>query len=242
LMLDNAKAKRLAEYCDLRLSLNHTSINQDDINNIYRFKWSDDLVVQQRAKAQDLVYAYMIDIHQKKYNDALTKLYTIFENGFKLWVDKHAGIETSQYFQNDFNMQGNKNQQWIEFIKNKFSGDLLKELEDRKVSLNNPNAMCYYYICKYGLAGNLATGFPLTRADVDKIFRVLSDLRIFRNKINHNLGSVVWEDIFKVLKKNNITYERFKQQLNLLTETQADFGMYKTIRDELLMKYTDQHL
>lgn len=240
LILDNQEAKQLAEYCNLRLTLNHHLINQMDWSNEYYFDWDEnDVTIQKNTKLKDLVYSFQIDFKQRKFNEGLTKLYTIYENIFKNIIDRILKVDTQVFFESTKREFMDSNDSWHLFLKNNFGEDIIIRLrkKNKNLALNNPNSRTYFYLVRFIVAERKNGTFLFDEMDIIKIDQILNDLRDIRNQINHSLGSVSEYDILDVLVKKKSTLEEFTSILNKFTSTNG-LGIFESIKAKLLKYYS----
>lgn len=241
LMIDDLESKKMAEYCVYRLSLNHQVIDQLCLEDKYKFPWlglSD--IEQKTIKLTDLVYAFKIDLHQGRYNDALTKLYTIYENVFKNTIDQITKTETNQFFDDSKKTQSDINENWEGFLKYHFGDNIKEKLKKKKKNLylNNPNARTYFYLCRIIVNDKSVYNLVFSEEEILKIDKILDNLRAMRNEINHTLGSTTYDDIIDNITKAKSNFAEFIDLLHKFTGTNG-FGIHDQVRSELLMKYQD---
>lgn len=191
LILNNPKAETLARNIHLKLNLNHEGI----LGSEWQKYWSSLSDIEKKnRKIQDLVYAYRIDFHQKKYNDGLTKLYTVYENIFKQLVDEYTKIETQTFYNKKIKF-GEKNEKWENFLKDKFGPNIIDRLKEKKndLNINNPNAMTYFYLLRFLIKDEKENRF--SDNEVKKLDGMLNKMRYLRNQINHSLGNATLDDL-----------------------------------------------
>ncbi len=228
--LSDEGSRKTLEELSGRLELLHDSINGLQINNT---KYSELNVIQQnRIKLKDLYASFRIDIIQKKYNSSLTKLFTLFENIFKQWVDEWAEIDTKEYRNNKIRF-GETNKKWEDFIQS-FIGDkgikFVKQGYSGKLDMSNPNSASYFYIARYYVK-NYETTFK--DEQFKKLFNILDKFRNKRNDINHELGAASEQDFLNTLNNARSNPEEFYDLLNCFTQ-QKDLGIFEDTRNNLL--------
>ena len=241
LMIDDQESKTMAEYCAYRLSLNHNLIDQILLEDTYRFPWIELSDIEKKTiKLSDLAYAFKIDMHQSRYNDALTKLYTIYENIFKNTIDEITKTETNQFYDDTKKNQNDINENWEGFLKYHFGDNIKEKLKKKKKNLyiNNPNARTYFYLCRIVVNDKSLYNIDFSEDDILKIDQILNNLRAMRNDINHTLGSATKEEIVHGICDAKSSYDEFINLLEKFTETK-DYGIFEIIKNELLVKYRE---
>jgi hypothetical protein len=240
LILNNLELKCLSEYAALRLNLQHSTIIDSTVSGNYKLNWDNLNPFEiQNIKLRDLVYAFKIQMKQSKFNDALTKLYTIYENIYKITLDNYTqtNLET---FRNKKLKEGESNEPWETFINEKVGKGYVDELKGKKigkipVSLTNPNSKTYFYMFRFLIRDNRISG-SITEEKIKKIDAILGKLRDVRNSINHNMGSVSETEISLVFKTLGTSKEQFYCLLDEFTNC-SGFGIYKQIQKEILSYY-----
>lgn len=229
LLFDNLRLETLANYLADRLALLHEDIIFDDFIK----EWDSKTDIEKRlAKIQDLTYSFKIDIKQNLFNEAVTKLYTIYENIFKWYIDDNSATDTLS-LRNGKLKDGDKNEPWEEFLKNKFDEKIIDWLYRKKpnLSLTNPNAMTYFYLVRYLIEKRIITF--ITDTQVKQLHTILDDLRETRNQINHNMGSCTKEKFGQILKNRKMDIHSFMSFIDVFTHTN-DMGIYGHYQTELL--------
>jgi len=239
LILDDLEAKKLAHYSNLRLGLNHGLIDQSDLDEKYKFVWeSNSEIGKKLIKLTDLVYAFKIDFLQKKYNDGLTKLFTIYENIFKLKIDELTNTDTSNFYNFRIKEKDDVNENWESYLRYYF-GDSIKEklLKKKKnLILNNPNTMTYFYLIRFISNNESQFEIGYSEEEILKLDKVLDNLRAMRNDINHTLGSATLNEINSRILIAKSNYDEFIFLLHKFTKSN-DYGIHEFVRGELLSKY-----
>jgi len=228
LVLNNSRLRKRCEDANRRLSLNHESI----VNENFKKSWNEkDEICKNRQRLNDLIYSYRIDFKQKRHNDGLTKLYTIYENIFKQIIDEYAAHRTSEFYDNKKRSPNDKNIKWESFLKRYFGQEVIKRLEKRRkgIHLNNPNSMTYFYLLRFLIEDNKENRFE--DGNVKKLDSILNRLRGLRNQINHSLGHAALEDI-----ENKLGKDKISDLDSLIDKFAGTNGLVKftNIRDNLL--------
>ncbi|MCX8020848.1 MAG: hypothetical protein N2747_10180 [Chitinophagaceae bacterium] len=216
-------------YLHNRLTLNHhlnlPEENQEQTNEIDK-QWE---------KLQDLVYYIKILINQKKYNEALIRLYTYLENIFKLIIEKKLQVSTSTFYDYKYEITVEQklprqeviNERWVNFLKEKFGEEMVEYLRNERVKLNNPNNFAYFRILRKLTSDKKFEDFQkYDTKDIKKLFQILDKFRNLRNDIVHRLGAVDEETFEGILKEREMQTDDFFRLLDKLTETR-DLGIYK---------------
>lgn len=199
--------------------------------------WEELSVIEQnRIKIQDITYNFKIQMRQAKYNDALTKLYTIYENLFKQIVCEFTNIDTAIFYNRKI-VQGQSNANWEDFI-NGLDTNYLPKLQAKKIGntpldLRNPNVFTYFYLLRF-----LVQDKKLNYGEkaIKKIDTVLQKLRDKRNAINHTMGAVLKSEIDDIFANQKITELEFYDLLDEFAKTKG-MGYYEQLRQECLKFY-----
>ncbi len=232
LVFDDIETSLEIQYYADRLSLLHDKIAAVPFSSCWAQKSS---IEQNRIKLKDLTYAFKIDYRNQNYNDALTKLFTIYENIFKIFIDEYTGVESFTFY-NKKKIAHDTNDAWESFLKNKFGKDILEYLKGKRegIYLSNPNAMTYFYLIRYLVENSLIK--QLSDNEIKKIDCILNDLRALRNEINHSLGSCREEEILNILKRHKIDLDTFWSLLDHFIGT-SGMGEYELARDKFILRF-----
>ena len=237
LMLGSPSDKELSEFAFNRLQLKHHNLDQSSIPEKWRFRHTGDKIKLNGIKLKDLICAFRIDIRQKKFNDALTKLYTIYENLFKQRIDELTDRDTSQYYKKKYG-PGEINKAWVVFLKESFGDDIINRLlsKRQKPHLNNPNVICYFYLIRMCVKKGRIS--DISEEEIKKIDGILNDLRTLRNSINHNMGSADENEILEILKKGKRKSD-FEGLVNLIDKFSggSTWSIFEEIKNFLLDRY-----
>ena len=232
LMLDETPIKRRLQYAARRLNLDYTDLWIEELGKV----WEDlTSIEQKRIKIQDLTYHFKIQMRQAKYNDALTKLYTIYENLFKQIVDEYLGEDTRRYYIKNITPP---NQAWLDRLSS-LSPTYLEQLQKKKIGkkpldLINPNAFTYFCLALYLSRDQLIV---YKEEQIKKIDATLQNLRDIRNSINHSMGTVLRSEIDEIFVKQNMSQDQFYRLLDGFTQTNS-LGWYEKVRQEGLGYYS----
>lgn len=228
LLFDDTPLKQKLSYAVKRLNLNYEGLFIEELGK----RWEELSVVEQkRVKIQDLTYNFKIQMRQAKYNEALTKLYTIYENLFKQLIDEIENEDTGRYYIKNVTPP---NEKWEAFL-DKLGPSYLEDLQRIKIvkiplDLNNPNAFTYFYLLRF-LARDKKVDFEENK--IKKLNTVLQKLRDKRNAINHSMGAVLKSEIDEVLGNQKITENEFYTLLDSFAKTHG-LGFYEFLRQECL--------
>lgn len=233
LMLDDMSIKSKLDTATKRLNMTYQSLFIEEHHKM----WEELSVIEQnRIKIQDITYNFKIQMRQAKYNDALTKLYTIYENLFKQIVCEFTNIDTGIFYNRKI-VQGQSNANWEDFI-NGLDTNYLPKLQAKKIGntpldLRNPNVFTYFYLLRF-----LVQDKKLNYGEkaIKKIDTVLQKLRDKRNAINHTMGAVLKSEIDDIFANQKITELEFYDLLDEFAKTKG-MGYYEQLRQECLKFY-----
>ena len=232
LILDDMSIKSKLDTATKRLNMTYHGLFIQEHHKM----WEELSVIEQnRIKIQDITYSFKIQMRQAKYNDALTKLYTLYENLFKQIVNEFTNTNTSSFFKKNIK-SGQFNAEWEGFI-NGLNSKFLSQLKTKKVGkypldLSNPNTFTYYYL----LCFLAQEGGHFEETKIKKIDMVLQKLREKRNEINHAMGAVLKSEIDNIFINQKITEQQFYDLIDDFAETKG-MGYYEQLRQECLKFY-----
>ncbi|MES2648157.1 MAG: hypothetical protein V4717_14875 [Bacteroidota bacterium] len=236
LILGDKEISYLASYASLRLNLLHHLIDEKKFPEEYELHWfSLNEIKQRRVKLEDLTYAFKIQMKQRKFSDALTKLFTVSENMFKQKIDEYSNENIASYYDNTLKMKVDVNLRWTNFIQTKLGNTYVNDLKDKKIDLSNPNAMAYSYLFRW-LVSVGKIKIQIDDREIKLLNTVITDLRAKRNEINHHLGSITYEEINSIFSKRKISMEFFFQLLDAIVQT-SGFGVYGQLQRKILGHY-----
>ena len=239
LILENQALASLLQHAAERLALRHDYIAWDQVSEPYTCQWKNLSNLDKNAeKLKDLVYAFKIDIKQEHFNDALTKLFTIYENMFKNFVDRFVGHDTIKYYNKKLRHQKDINEEWEQCLNGILGKEyflLLKNYNNGKIALNNPNTMTYFRTLKYLIEQEKITSVSVQ--DLKKIDSILNNLRGLRNEINHSLGTATEKDISNSLEIQHLNMDGLNALLDKFVGTKG-LGIYKEIKKKALDYYS----
>jgi hypothetical protein len=240
--------KKLCQYANLRLSLsldkaieltnNFNKVDKNLIGNAFveRLKVvssKSNKIEKNNIKLKDLIIAFTILCYQKRYNDALIKLFTIFENLFKSQIEIQLNLTKDLGDVHNPTLKSyDINQHW-QTILNNIDSSLIDFLNNKGIWINNPNRLAYFHIFGY-LLEKERVRCVLTTSQLLNLGQLIEDLSGKRNNIAHRLSSVSETEINKITSKYGYTIDSLISTLNLLVgETQL--GIFSEIRDKLLL-------
>lgn len=247
LMIDDLVISQLCTYLNYRLQLKTelASLMSNNFGKKFKnllgqeltekliLKWETLTYLEKnRLKIQDLIYSIRIDIYQNQFNQALIKLFTLFENLFKFKVEEYIRPKKDlKDLHNGKNNPADQNPKWIAFLK-QIDSTLPDLLINMDIYVNNPNRRAYFGIYSF-----------LTKNENDA--EILNNLNSLietmagrRNGIAHNLGSVNKNDFNNLFVNSNISYEEFNQLTDRLIGTNS-IGLFEEIRSKLLKIYSE---
>ena len=253
LILIDDWTKRSCNYSSARLNLNLKNAKSiaNSLNNSKRDKWKlgEDFIqsltidLKRLRKAQknalklaDAIFFAKILIKQKKYNEVLIKFFTIFENLFKIELEKHSAedIDLRAKFDDPRYKENDRNEEWLNFL-NSLDPRLEKHLTIYDVRINNPNSKAYFHTYKFLVSNKLIIS-PLNENELDNLNRLIENLSGRRNGIAHNLSTISETDFNKILKDNNLDCDLFFETISRLTGTNG-LGIFKIIQEKILASY-----
>lgn len=239
LILDNEQLKNLAHYAGRRLNLLHEKIDDSRIEQSYQLGWKGlSMAQQKKMKLQDLIYSFKILIKQQNYNEALTKLFAVTDNLFKIPLSDHSNDLVSEYYDRACEVPGVRNERWENFIEDKLGEGYVNRLKKKEKHINNPNFLAESSLYRF-LIEDKKISFEGSVDDIKKLTSVINDLRNLRNEIVHNLGAASLEDINQVLKKNKIDMTNFLGMFDKIMGT-TGLGIYKDIQKKILANYGER--
>ncbi|TAD85873.1 MAG: hypothetical protein EAY75_10215 [Bacteroidetes bacterium] len=236
LIFENDELREMANYANLRLNLLHPKTENCAITDALKLNWENlDRIQQQQTKIQDLTYAFKIQMKQGKYNDALTKLFTISENMFKHKLDEYTQDDAAACYNKKLRDKEDVNENWESFITQKLGDNYVAQLKDNEIHVNNPNLLAYCYLYRWIIADGKAES-SMNDDSIKKLNTIINDLRDKRNNIAHHLGAITFEEINTVFIKRKTTADDFYQLLDKMVGT-SGFGIYATIQKKILAHY-----
>lgn len=239
--------KKLCQYATLRLSLSlddavefTNTFSRADKKQMDAAFFEQLKIVPPKAskieknsvKLKDLVVVFTIFCHQKRYNDALIKLFTIFENLFK------SQIETQLHLAKDLGDAYNPvlkshetNEKW-QAVLNDIDSSLLALLSGKGVWVNNPNRLAYFHIFVF-LLQQKRVSCGLTAEQLETFGKLMEELSGKRNAIAHGLSSVSEAEIKIIISNSGYSLDLLISTLNNLVDEPA-FGIFQEIQNKLL--------
>jgi hypothetical protein len=240
--------KKLCQYANLRLSLSldkaievtnsFSKVEKKLMDNIFfeRLKVvspKSSKIEKNNIKLKDLIIAFTILCHQKRYNDALIKLFTVFENLFKSQIETQLNLtkDLGDSFNPDLKSH-ELNQSWGSVL-DSIDLFLIDSLTNKKIWVNNPNRIAYFHIFLF-LLEKERVSCVFTIPQLLSIGQLIEDLAGKRNNIAHRLSSVSETEINKITSKYGYSITSLISTLNLLVG-EDQLGIFSEIRDKLLL-------
>ena len=244
LALNDAGMSEICQYADLRLKLNtafafglagrfnknHAYYLGQDLVNTFKINWNKlSFLEKNTLKIQDLVYSIRIQILQKNYSVALIKLFTLFENLFKLKVEELSPlhVDTKDFYNPEISIK-EENTKWLDYL-NTLNPTIADNLIFNNVHTNNPNRRAYFFI--YALLNQNET------TELYKLNKLIETLSQRRNGIAHSLSSISEKDFYSLFTKCQYDVVEFDTIIDRLTGTEG-LGVYYAIQQSLIKVYS----
>jgi hypothetical protein len=184
----------------------------------------------------DTIIYTKILFKQGKYNEVLIKLFTVFENLFKIEIEKKysVGKDILTEYRNPNYDNNQTNEKWELFL-NGLDKGLLSYLKANSVWINNPNRIAFFYIYMY-MKTNNGMYSPLQDEELIALNNVINELSKKRNGIAHNLSGISKNEMEKLFENCQLTIETFFGMLDKLMKI-SGLGIYQSIQQKILESY-----
>lgn len=198
---------------------------------------------QEKIKLIDLYHSINILIHQNKFNLALMRYFTFFENFFKNLVELNFQQKMDDFKIKSLkelrippeNLIKNENQKYIKFI-NSLNPELLKYLKCNKVWFDNPSRKANYYIIKYFLYKKEIDP-PIEMVDLENFNEIVEKLSGKRNDIAHNLASLNKKDFIGLLKGANTKLSEMNKMVEKILMIKSEVNIFNEIKSIILNSF-----
>jgi hypothetical protein len=222
----------LAQYSSARLQIKHDTVKcnldylKDKVDpDFYRMLQIDPAHFKDLQRLQDLYISSKISLLHDNYSDFVWRLFTISENLFQVRLEKD--LPDSRRFFNPNISNNQTNESWIAALI-KISPNLPDILRNKGVYLNNPNRKAMFEIFCYIEINKGNTSIQKFR----KIFNVMENMALQRNRLAHNLQPVKKESLIQVLGQD-YGLKGLTDDLDLILNIK-EYGIFDDIRKAMM--------
>ncbi len=234
---------KLCSYAANRLALQHQKIlplieelnkavKATTIQSFPEWHWNKmPRLERNKIVLRDLYIAAKIQFLNKRYNEFVWRIFTVYENLLREPFDNLIAKDSLNHCYNPNTSKDNKNEKWMALI-SQIDEQLIGILQKENIHLNNPNRKAYSLLFKtLTTAGRIPS--PLSLGEIEVLEMSLDKLSGKRNGIVHNMGNATLTDMdinFKSLEAPG--FRLLDKWFNI-----SEMGDFSIIQKEILDRY-----
>ena len=189
-----------------------------------------------KHKLTDLIVNCKILFKQEKYNEGLIKLFTVFENFFKILLEIKLDLKDDISTYHDWNMNNSDiNEKWVSFLNN-LDIRLVPHLQENGVWLSNPSRLSYWTIYSFLTKNTNLIENAIKNEQLDILNGIIENFSGRRNGIAHNLKGISKVEVEKIFRENLLEEHSFFDLIDQCIGV-GGFGVYKKIQEKILVHY-----